>query len=53
MDKGLPIRIEPVRGRLPWRYLDDPPRKQAWRWLGLVCLAMALFWGSVYWWASR
>ena len=54
-DKGLPIRIAPVRGRLPRRYqvVDEPTRRQKWRWRGLLCLACAAFWGGVYWVANR
>lgn len=44
---GLPIRIDPIRGRLPWKYSIHRPRVRLqpvfwWMVVG-VC-----FWGGVY-----
>jgi hypothetical protein len=50
MDKGLPIRIEPVRGRLPRRYLviDERTPAQKWRQVGWIFLACALASGLIW-----
>jgi hypothetical protein len=53
MDKGLPIRIQRVRGHLPPRYQPDLTFQQKLRVLAYCLTAGALFWGGVWYWASR
>jgi len=49
---GLPIRIEPVRGRLPWKYSIHRPQVRVKPLFWCMC-AGAAFWGAVWWVASR